>query len=110
MSILLDKCPTGGRPLKDLVFQVDKDDSKLAWKIGYIQCGCGQWHGVSIGNEQIKRFMKSIHYTNKENQLEPDSPKIPLRQKVGEWLAGPKPEPEPMSRQTPGWVYANQAV
>ena len=93
MAILLDKCPRAGRPLKDLAFQFDKEQSIMAYKIGYIECQCGKWHSVAITNGQLEKFMASVYYTHKKiNKVKKIS--LPIKQKIGEWLIGKKQPPD----------------
>lgn len=61
--LLLNANPRGGRPLDNVNFVLDQEDSKMAWRIGYIQCQCGLAHPISISNEDLDKFINKCHTT-----------------------------------------------
>ncbi len=103
--ILQDKCPKGGRPLNGLVFEVDKNDSRLAYKAGYVVCNCGASIPVSVDRYQIDKFLRSCYFT--KDCLKDDEPRKPIKEKIGEWLIGSKQnnEEKQMPQQLPNGAY-----
>ena len=67
MALVQFQNPAGGRPMRDFIFS--EDDSRMAYKMGYVQCHCGACVQVSAGLEIIQRLAKMAHETTKQRKL-----------------------------------------
>lgn len=78
--ILLKAHPNGGRPLNSIAFCVDREDSKLAFKIGYIKCSnCGLSTGVFVDRHELDSFLHSCYNTVYNSGFN-------LKEKIGNFL------------------------
>jgi len=108
--ILQNKCPSGGRPMKDIQFMVDPDDSTLAFRIGWVECKCGQSYPISVNRDELDMFLKSVYFTDKA--IKKETEKKPLRQIIGERLLKPHKQSEnaPEWQNKPHTAYVGEGV